>query len=114
SQAWSWNSQSAGIEQLVANYVCSPPGDNPILAAWDRPIFRIGDRDIYPSTHGPNNIFAIQMGWSMDWASASPSTIVAVMNWFSPANDESGKSIDGGRTWEPFPAGNLPSSPVSG
>jgi hypothetical protein len=114
ARAWAWNSQNAGIEQLVSNYVCSPPGNDPIVAAWDRPIFRVDDKSVYPSTHGPNNTFAIQMGWSVDWASASPSTIVAVMNWFPPANDESGKSNDGGRTWVPFPAGNLPSSPVSG
>jgi hypothetical protein len=114
SQAWSWNSQNVGIEQLVANDICSPPGGDPILAAWDRPVFRVNDKSIYPSTHGPNNAFAIQMGWSVDWASASPSTIVAVINWFPPANDESGKSDDGGRSWTLFPAGNLPSSPVSG
>jgi hypothetical protein len=114
SHAWAWNSQSAGIEQLVANYVCSPPGNNPILGAWDRPIFRVEDTNVYPSTHGPNNTFAIQMGWSIDWASASPSTIVAVINWFPPANDQSGRSTDGGRTWLQFPAGNLPSSSVSG
>jgi hypothetical protein len=114
AQAWAWNSQNVGIEQLVANYVCSPPGNRPIVAAWDRPIFRVDDKDIFPSTHGPNNTFAIQMGWSVDWASESPSTIVAVMNWFPPANDQSGKSSDGGRTWALFPAGNHPSSQISG
>jgi hypothetical protein len=114
AQAWTWNSQNVGIEQLVANYVCSPPGNEPILAAWDRPIFRVDDKSVYPSTHGPNNTFAIQMGWSVDWASANPSTIVAVINWFPPANDQSGISNDGGKSWVPFPAGNLPSSAVSG
>ena len=114
SRPWAWSSQSVGIEQLVTNYVCSPPGDVPVLAAWDRPIFRVDDKNVYPSTHGPNNTIAIQMGWSVDWASANPSTIVAVMNWFPPANDQSGKSNDGGRSWVTFPAGNLPSSSVSG
>jgi hypothetical protein len=114
SEAWAWNSQSTGVEQLVANYVCSPPGNDPILAAWDRPIFRVQDRRKYPSTHGPNNAFAIQMGWSVDWASASPSTIVAVVNWFPPANDESCKSTDGGKSWVLFPVRSLPSSSVSG
>ena len=114
SKAWSWTSQSAGIEQLCANYVCSSPGQNPILAAWDRPIFRVEDRNAYPSTHGPNNTFAIQMGWSVDWASADPSTIVAVINWFPPANDESCKSLDGGKSWVLFRSGNPASSSVSG
>jgi hypothetical protein len=114
SEMWSWNSQNVGIEQLVANYVCSPPGNDPILAAWDRPIFRVENKRVYPSTHGPNNINAIQMAWSVDWASENPSTIVAVMNWFPSSNDQSGKSNDGGRSWTQFPAGSLPSSPVSG
>jgi hypothetical protein len=34
-------SQSAGIEQLVANQILSPPGGKPLLASWDRPVFRI-------------------------------------------------------------------------
>lgn len=114
AQKWAWTSQSNGIEQLVTNCICSPPGNNPVLTAWDRPIFRVEDPDIYPSTHGPNNKFAIQMGWSVDWASADPSTIVAVLNWFGPAGDQSGKSNDGGKSWALFPAGNRPSSPVSG
>jgi len=50
----------------------------------------------------------------VDWASAEPSTIVAVMNWFAPANDQSGKSLDGGKTWQQFRPGGPPSSTVSG
>ena len=34
-----WNSQSVGIEQLVANDIIVPPGGHPILASWDRAFF---------------------------------------------------------------------------
>lgn len=114
SRSWSWNSQSRGIEQLVTNWICSPPGGKPIIANWDRPIFRIEDRDVYPLTHGPSNKYSIQTAWSADWASNSPATVVAVMNWFPPANDQSGKSLDGGKTWEAFPKDSLPSSTITG
>ena len=34
-----WNSQSAGIEQLVANDIIAPAGGNPVFASWDRAFF---------------------------------------------------------------------------
>ena len=41
----SWNDQSLGIEQLVANEIIVPPGGNPVLASWDRPFFYISDAE---------------------------------------------------------------------
>ena len=46
-----WNSQSAGIEQLVANEIIVPPGGNPVLASWDRPFFYISNPNQYPSSY---------------------------------------------------------------
>jgi hypothetical protein len=97
-----YTSQSAGIEQLVGNVVLAPPGGKPVVLAWDRPVFYVSDPTVYPSTHGPNNAKAIIMGWSADWASTSPATIVAIMNWFGA--DMSGISTDGGQTWKRFAA----------
>src|SRR5262249_47498733 len=54
-----FTSQSAGIEQLVANQIVAPPGGKPIVASWDRPVFYVNDPDVYPSTHGPDNQNAI-------------------------------------------------------
>jgi hypothetical protein len=34
-----WNSLSAGIEQLVTNEIVAPPGGSPVMASWDRPLF---------------------------------------------------------------------------
>jgi hypothetical protein len=95
-----WHSQNAGIEQLVGNMVLAPPGGKPVMLAWDRPLFHVDDPTAYPSTHGPNNANAIVMGWLADWASSSPQTIVAIMNWWD--SDMSGLSRDGGRTWTRF------------
>ena len=100
-----WHSQSAGIEQLVANWIISPPGGNPVVTAWDRAAFTVSDPDVYPSRHGTtNDSGGLSMGWSADWASASPSTIVVLANWFGGAEHEtSGYSNDGGSTWKQFP-----------
>jgi hypothetical protein len=103
---FNWNSQSAGIEQLVGTVVIAPPGGKPNVFAWDRPQFYLGDADKYPATHGPNNANSIVGGWSADWASASPSTLVAIMNSNIDHIDVSGKSSDGGRTWSAF--GSIP------
>ena len=48
-----WNDQSAGIEQLVAWQIVTPPGGNPVLASMDRAFFQITDPTSYPSTYGP-------------------------------------------------------------
>jgi BNR/Asp-box repeat len=106
-----WSSKSAAIEQLVPNWIVSPPGGNPIVTAWDRPVFAIENPDEYPAQHGINNVHAIVAGWSADWASASPSTIVVVANGFGA--DTSGYSSDGGKTWHTF-VSNTPSTNNSG
>ena len=48
-----WNDQSVGIEQLVANQIIVPPGGKPVVASWDRPFFYVSDPNAYPSTYGP-------------------------------------------------------------
>ena len=95
-----WNDQSAGIEQLVANQIVSPPGGKPVLASWDRPVFYVDDPERFPSSYGPDNQNAIVMGWALDYASTDPSFIVGLFNWWNV--EKSGYSRDGGRTWKPF------------
>lgn len=95
-------SQTAGIEQLVANQIIVPPGGKPVLASWDRPIFYLNEPGRYPSTHGPDNERAIVTGWSVDYAPSEPSFVAAIMDWWGV--EKSGFSKDGGRSWTPFPA----------
>jgi hypothetical protein len=93
-------SQTAGIEQLVANQIIVPPGGSPLLASWDRPIFRIDDVAHYPTTHGPDNERAIVMGWALDYAAHEPTYVAGLFNWWGV--EKSGYSNDGGRTWSRF------------
>ena len=95
-------SQSVGIEQLVSNQFVVPPGGKPIYLAWDRPIFRIDNPDVYPRTHGPDNKVAIISGWGGDYSPTDPNFIVALINFWGV--DESGYSTDGGQTWQQFAA----------
>lgn len=104
NQAWNvgpvWNSQTIGIEQLVANTIISPPGGKPVVGSDDRPVFYINNPDVFPSTHGPNNAHAIVHGYSFDWASNNPSYIAGLIDMWGV--EESGYSTDGGQTWNPF------------
>jgi hypothetical protein len=104
TQAWNvgviWNSQSAGIEQLVANEIVSPPAGKPLVCSWDRPVFYVNNPDVYPSTHGPDNQNAIVAGWALDWASSNPAFVAGIFNW--GAVEKSGFSGDGGQTWHAF------------
>jgi hypothetical protein len=97
-----FTSQSAGIEQLVANEVIVPPGGHPVVASWDRPVFYVKNPDEFPSTHGPDNQHAIVMGWALDYASTNPEFIVGIFDWWGV--EKSGYSADGGQTWTSFAA----------
>jgi hypothetical protein len=94
-----FTSQSMGIEQLVANVVVAPPGGEPVVGSWDRPVFYVANPDVFPSTHGPDNQTSIVMGWDLDYASTSPAFIIGLFNW---GVEKSGYSTDGGQTWTPF------------
>ena len=92
-----WHSQSMGIEQLVANQVLAPAGDNPIFASWDRPFFSMSNLDSYASSYSGGQF---SMGWSIDYASTNPKFIVGISDWWGTEN--SGFSTDGGQTWQKF------------
>jgi hypothetical protein len=99
-----WASRSAGIEQLVTNDIVAPAGGDPVLANWDRALFRISDPDKYPASYSPPGF---NMAWSIDYASTDPRFLVSVINyWGKP--EQSGFSSDGGKTWKQFAA--VPSS----
>ena len=106
--ATTWTSVSAGIEQLVASAVASPPGGSPVATFWDRPVFE-SVNPLYPSNHGVNYTNAIVGGWGLDWASGTPTFLAVVADWgFTGLGAEtSGYSTNGGGTWSTF--GGLPS-----
>jgi hypothetical protein len=95
-----WNDQSVGIEQLVANQIIVAPGGKPVLASWDRPFFYVSDPNQFPTTYGPINSSTIVCGWSVDYASSSPNFIVGIADYWGV--EESGYSTDGGQTWTQF------------
>jgi hypothetical protein len=105
-----WSDMSVGIENLVANEVLVAPGGDPVLASWDRPFFYISNLNAYPSTYGPVNSANIVAGWSVDYASSTPSFLVGIADWWG--TEESGYSTNGGQTWTEFPT-ELPGAGTS-
>jgi hypothetical protein len=113
AKAVTWTSESAGIEQLVGNWVVSPntPGSKPVVGVWDQGQF-LGGTTAYPSVHIGASGTNIPSGWSVDWASSAPSTIVSLNTTLSgtgPAacpsvtsTDTSSISSDGGLTGAMF------------
>ena len=95
-----YNDMSAGIENLVANEIIVPPGGTPVLASWDRPFFKISNLNAYPTTYGPVDSNYIVAGWSVDYASSTPSFLVGLADWWGI--EESGYSTNGGPTWTKF------------
>ena len=102
-----WTSQNAGIEQLVVNQIVSPWGGRggAVAAVWDRCVFDLSEPNRYPISAGTTNAYRrIPSGWSVDWASSDPSTIVAMCHGVDNPTDTSGYSSDGGATWRLFDA----------
>ena len=107
-----WQIQSRGIEQLVSNDVIAPPGGPVITASWDFGIFAHDNLDVCATTKLPTNRF--NSAWDLDYASSDPKFLVAVVSdhraygcyyWCQVDGQslQSGYSINGGRTWTPFP-----------
>ncbi len=107
---YNWTSQSRGIENLVSNHIVAPPGGSPLYFAWDRPVFKLDNPDVFPATHGPNRKYSINMGWSGDYAIDDPKFVVGLMNWWGL--EESGYSTDGGTSWTKF--GGVPADVAAG
>ena len=108
--AYEWTSQSKGIEQLVSNQIIAPPGGSPLYFAWDRPVFKLDNPDVFPSTHGASRRQAINMGWAGDYVASNPRFVVGVINYWGV--EESGYSSDGGATWTKF--ASLPTEVAAG
>ena len=118
-----WTSNSSGMEQLVANWILSPPGGTPIGLVSDKAAFLFTNTSAYPSVHGVANTGNHQIVHSRagDWASSSPSTITVLAQVLDFNGDESAVSADGGMTWtkwsrspigvpETYPGGGLAAS----
>jgi hypothetical protein len=82
--AWTWNSQTAGIESLETTYIISPPGGGVGLVQWDRNWFLITDRTKFPTIYGTwpgnrqnnnQNQSVIWGGNGADWAGQHPNFI---------------------------------------
>jgi hypothetical protein len=101
-----WTSQSAGIENLIGNRVIAPTNGNPVVSAWDRPVFYVTNPDAYPADHGPDYDIQLRHGWALDWVAGAPATLVGMFNDQQNVvgEDASGKSTDGGQTWTEFAA----------
>jgi hypothetical protein len=105
-----WDSQTKGIEQLVANTVISPPGGLPLVGVQDRAVFAVANPDVFPSIGGPNNNYAQISAWDLDYASNNPNYVAGIMNWWA-AVDQSSYSNNGGQTWMRF--ATIPASVAS-
>jgi hypothetical protein len=79
-------SQTSGIENLVVNSIIFPPGGDPVVSCWDRPLWRISNLKTYPSGYGPaypntlgnpiaNNVV---FGAGCDYATQTPSFVVGL------------------------------------
>lgn len=103
--AFSWvGDQTLGIEELVTNQIVCPPGGQPVIASWDRPVWSPANFNTFPSSYGTQDVFANAPGGAgVDWASSVPTFLCCRVF------GSSGYSTDGGQTWNLY-AGSPPSN----
>lgn len=113
--AWSWTSQTAGIESLETAYIISPLNYGVGLVQWDRNWFDIVDKTKFPTKYGTwpggraNNSLSQSVifgGNGADWAGAN-SNVIALLcagSGGSSAGQQTGPgySTDGGVSWSFF------------
>ena len=74
-----WMAKSSGIEDLVSNAICWPPGGLPILSVWDRSAFAVSNPDSNQFYYAPNKTYTIRFGAAADYAKNN-SSFVAVLS----------------------------------
>jgi hypothetical protein len=98
-----WNSDTLGIENLVANRVVWPPGGNPFGCCWDRPYWYLANPNTpKPSYHPAYGLVSgkgnnVQFGQAVNYATGLTTFICGVDEEFG-----GGYSTDGGITWINF------------
>jgi photosystem II stability/assembly factor-like uncharacterized protein/type 1 fimbria pilin len=101
-----WNSVSAGIEELVNNDIVVPPGGAIVTAHWDNALFYLDNPAVYPSVRQPTGRF--NSAWDVTYSAGTPTFLAATVSdhrFCCPQDgleNQSGYSTDGGRTWQRF------------
>jgi photosystem II stability/assembly factor-like uncharacterized protein len=102
-----WESQTRGIEELVANDAVQRPGFAPVFAAWDFGIHVKPDLDRWSTTYGPQERVLIA-AQQVDWTASTPGFLVTNASDTRKCCAEDGRSVlagystDGGLTWARF------------
>ena len=110
-----WQSDTRGVEELVANDILKPPGRAPLFAAWDFGIHVRDDLDSFSTTYGPKErvVIAAQQLAGSPADPAFVATNASDTRTFCCAEDGdailASYSLDGGRHWTRFPT--LPQPP---
>ena len=99
-----YHSQTKGIEQLVATSIRATPKGDLIASSWDRAIFHLNAStpDTSPTSQTYDLSTSINHCWFIDWASSSPSFLIALVDADGGHKGPS-YSSDGGATWTEFP-----------
>jgi len=101
-----WRSETAGIEELVANTIISIPGGDPLTLNWDRAAISIADPEVFPtSINVPIDPAAeIIHGWHAAYSPQSPMFVGMVANSFHNGafHSLSGYSVNGGKSFTNF------------
>lgn len=96
-----WQADSLGIENMVANHVDAPTGNSPIVGVWDRGFFLLQNPDVYPTHYYPDESYfpatqGVNGGWAFDYASSNPNFFTG---WISLNANQPGDTADGGNIW---------------
>ena len=90
-----WHAQATGIENLVVNDVVWPPGGNPIMGCWDRPIWNLANPNANQPGYWPQpytGVVVAPAGLSVDFAKSDPTFLVGLVDGELVYSSNSGMS----------------------
>lgn len=94
-----FTSNAVGIEQLVADQILIPPGNNPIIISWDTAVLVSADPTQYPTAERWDTTVEVNRGSAADYAKSNSSYIALIADQRASS---SAYSTDGGLTWTKF------------
>lgn len=101
-----WNSQTRGIEQMVATKIAATPNGVLVAAMWDRGIFKFNSSNptAFPTRQQIDRADSLNHCWHVDWSSSDPTYLVSYMDntHVSAADYGPCYSTDNGTTWTNF------------
>lgn len=112
TSGFTWTSNTADMEEIVANKIIAPPGFTPVMGGWDRGTWSLQSQTSYPSFYAPNSITSPITGnrtWDVAYSNDFSSTgLIVQINGDGHAYTTTNIGNGSGSNWTQLTGSSLP------